>query len=53
MNVKHVEVKLVFSIWNNELEINDVPKVITEAVERAGYSLENIEVVKTVETEEE
>lgn len=53
MKVTNVELKVVFSIWDDGLEADEVPAVITEAVDHAGYGLKEIEIVKVVETEEE
>lgn len=39
VKVKDCTVELVFSIWNNEIEATEVEHIITEAIEKAGYSL--------------
>lgn len=39
VKVKDCTVELVFSIWNNEIEVSEVEQIITEAIENAGYSL--------------
>jgi len=39
VKVKDCTVELVFSIWNNEIEVTEVEHIITEAIEKAGYSL--------------
>ena len=39
VKVRDCTVELVFSIWNNEIEVSEVEQIITEAIENAGYSL--------------
>lgn len=39
VKVKDCTVELVFSIWNNEIEVTEVEHIITEVIEKAGYSL--------------
>lgn len=39
VKIKDCTVELVFSIWDNELDVEDVEHIITEAIEKAGYSL--------------
>lgn len=53
MKVTNVELKIVFSIWEDEVSVDEVPMIVTDAVDHAGYGLKDIEVVKVVETEEE
>ena len=56
MKVKRCTVELVFDIWKNELDVNDVPKVIEAGVEKMGYSLfsgPNVVMVRDIEVEEE
>lgn len=56
MKVKRCTVELVFDIWEDELDVNDVPKVIEDGVEKMGYSLysgPNVVMVRDIEVEEE
>ena len=56
MKVKRCTVELVFDIWENELDVNDVPKVIEAGVEKMGYALysgPNVVMVRDVELDEE
>ena len=56
MKVKRCTVELVFDIWENELDVNDVPKIIEAGVEKMGYSLysgPNVVMVRDVEEEGE
>ena len=56
MKVKRCTVELVFDIWENDLDVNDVPKVIEAGVEKMGYALysgPNVVMVKDIEVEEE
>ena len=39
VKIKDCTVELVFSIWDNEIEVKDVGHIIEEAIEKAGYSL--------------
>ena len=39
VKIKDCTVELVFSIWDNEVDVKDVEHIITEAIEKAGYSL--------------
>ena len=39
VKIKDCTVELVFSIWNNEVQVEEVEHIITEAIEKAGYSL--------------
>ena len=55
MKVKRCTVELVFDIWEDELDVNDVPKVIEEGVEKMGYALysgPNVVMVRDVELDE-
>ena len=55
MKVKRCTVELVVDIWENELDVNDVPKVIEEGVEKIGYALysgPNVVMVRDVELDE-
>lgn len=54
VKVTSCTVELVFDIWDNEVDVKDVPKIIEEAVERSGYSLSSgPNVVMTRERTEE
>ena len=56
MKVKRCTVELVFDIWENKLDVNDVPKIIEAGVEKMGYSLfsgPNVVMVRDIEVEEE
>ena len=54
VKIKSCTVELVFDIWDDEVDINDVPNIITAAVERSGYSLfQGPNVVMVREREEE
>lgn len=48
VNVKSCKIELVFDIWDNELEVQDVPSIIEEAVEKSGYSLSSGPIVMEV-----
>ena len=39
VKVTEVTCQVVFSIWDDEIEVTDVPGIIERAVEKAGYSL--------------
>lgn len=43
--VKKIELKVVFNIYNNEMEVSEVPNIIVESMDRAGYAIESAEVV--------
>ena len=52
VGIKHVKLELVFDIWDNELSVDEVGAIITQAVDHAGYLLnEDPEVVSVVEEE--
>lgn len=56
MKVKRCTVELVFDIWENELDVNDVPKIIEAGVEKMGYALyssPSVVMVRDIEVEEE
>lgn len=54
VGIKHVRLELVFDIWDNELSVDEVGDIIVQAVDRAGYSLnEDPKVVSVVEEEVE
>lgn len=53
MKVTDVELRVIFSIWDDELKVDEVPAIVIDAVDHAGYGLKEVEVVNTVETEEE
>lgn len=47
-----MKLELVFDIWDNELSVDEVGAIITQAVDHAGYSLnEDPKVVSVVEEE--
>lgn len=45
VRIKRVELKVLFDIWEDEVEVSEVPEVVSNAVEKSGYSLNDIEVV--------
>ncbi len=53
MKVKRVELKVLFDVWEEELEVDEVAEVITRAVDKAGYGLYDIVVVNVVDAEVE
>ena len=54
VKVRDCTVELVFSIWDNEMKVEDVGHIITEAIEKAGYSLSSgPDVVMVREREED
>lgn len=56
MKVKRCTVELVFDIWEDELDVNDVPKIIEDGIEKMGYSLcsgPDVVMVRDIEEEEE
>lgn len=53
MKVKRCKLEVVFDVWEDELEVTDVPKVIEESVDHAGYSLSECTVVSVTEEEVE
>lgn len=53
MKVKRCKVVLEFDVYEN-MDVNDVPDIIEEAIERSGYALSSgPEVVEINEIEEE
>lgn len=53
VRVKRVELKVLFDIWEDELEVDEVPGVVSAAVEKMGYGLNDIEVVEVTEVDME
>ena len=53
VKIKDCTVELVFSIWDDEIEVTDVEHIITEAIEKAGYSLSSEPNVVMVREREE
>ena len=42
VKVRDCTVELVFSIWDNEMKVEDVGHIITEAIEKAGLEIVEI-----------
>lgn len=52
IKVKHCKVELVFDIWDDEVEVEAVSRILEDLVEREGYSLQdNPKVIKVWEEE--
>jgi hypothetical protein len=52
VGIKHVRLELVFDIWDNEVSVDEVGDIISRAVDRAGYALnDDPKVVSVVEEE--
>ena len=54
MKIQHCTIELVFDIWDDEVDVKDVPMIIEQAIERMGYSLAsgpNVVMVREQEVE--
>lgn len=50
VRIKHCKVEVIFDIWEDEMKVEDIPQVINDAVDHAGYSCAQMpEVVQVVE----
>ena len=45
MKIKRYTVEVVFNVYNDELEPDDVIKIIEEGVEKMGYALYNSRII--------
>ena len=45
MKIKRYKVELVFNTYNDELETDDVTKIIEESIEKMGYALYNRRII--------
>lgn len=41
VKVQDCTVELIFSIWDQDIKVSDVPGIIEEALDKAGYALSN------------
>lgn len=39
VKVQDCTVELIFSIWDQDIKVSDVPGIIEEALDKAGYAL--------------
>lgn len=39
IKVQDCTVELIFSIWDQDIKVSDVPGIIEEALDKAGYAL--------------
>lgn len=54
VKVKRVKLSIEFDIWDSEVEVEDVPGIVEDAVDHMGYSLYSTpEIVSVTDTEVE
>lgn len=53
INIKHVKLEVIFDIWDDEVSVDDVKYIISNAIDRAGYSINKLpEVLEVTESTE-